>query len=327
MVQNPIPGVTGTGLIGNAINVNGVLFYRTQTGANGFELWKSNGTEVGTLMVKDIYPGTASSYHSSTTILTNINGVLYFTANDGINGEELWKSDGTAAGTVMVQDIAIPGGSNPFGIIQAGSHLFVGATTDDYGQELWVSDYTILPLSLLEFNGQLKNNNGELFWKTSNEINSHSFEVERSTNGRNFKSVGTINAANTSGTHRYAFTDSAINKLGVPVVYYRLKQKDIDGHFTHSSILLLQLAKSSSNLLLYPNPVRQTLQMTISTSMSERIQVNIYDQSGRKLQHQQQPLLAGSNALSLDVQSLPAGTYYLELKGAGVNEQKMFIKQ
>ena len=54
-------------------------------------------------MVKDINPGAGGS---SPGALTNVNGTLYFSANDGTHGFELWKSDGTAAGTTMVKDIA-----------------------------------------------------------------------------------------------------------------------------------------------------------------------------------------------------------------------------
>ena len=57
-------------------------------------------------MVKDINPGLGDSGPSD---LTNVNGTLYFQADDGVHGFELWKSDGTAAGTVMVKDIN-PGG-------------------------------------------------------------------------------------------------------------------------------------------------------------------------------------------------------------------------
>ncbi len=79
-----------------------MLYFTATDTVNGVELWRTDGTAVGTFMVRDIATGSASS---SPTNLLNIGGVLYFTANDGTNGRELWRSDGTVAGTVMVRDI------------------------------------------------------------------------------------------------------------------------------------------------------------------------------------------------------------------------------
>lgn len=69
---------------------------------NGRELWKTDGTDAGTVLVKDINPGLASSYPANFMVL---GGNAYFSANDGVNGYELWKSDGTAAGTQLVKVI------------------------------------------------------------------------------------------------------------------------------------------------------------------------------------------------------------------------------
>ena len=101
--------------------VNNKLFFAATNGLHGMELWKSDGTEAGTVMIKDIRPGAANS---SIGYLTNINGILFFVANNGSSGTELWKSDGTAAGTVMVKDIRTgPMGSNPSGSSRPGWHV------------------------------------------------------------------------------------------------------------------------------------------------------------------------------------------------------------
>jgi len=100
---------------------------RADDGTNGNELWKSDGTALGTVLVKDI---NAESSGSNPSILTNVNGTLYFRSNDGTNGTELWKSDGTAVGTVLVKDLTgDSGSSNPMSLTVVGSLLYVAATT------------------------------------------------------------------------------------------------------------------------------------------------------------------------------------------------------
>ena len=185
----------------------------------------------------------------------------------------------------------------------------------------------VLPLTLLEFNGRIFNNNGFLNWKTTDEINTASFDIERSIDGRNYITVGDVVAFNASGINQYNYTDNNITTLGVPVVYYRLKQVDIDGRFTYSRIVALSIDNSRSIVLLYPNPVFNEANITITISKAEKIQTRIFDNEGRVVKKQQWNIAAGSTSLSVDVSSLAKGMYYLELKGETINERKKFIKQ
>ena len=74
------------------------------------------------MLVKDIYPGSSSS---SPQQLTNVGDTLFFTATDAVNGQELWKSDGTAEGTVLVKDIyAGTGSSRPMYLTDVGGTLY-----------------------------------------------------------------------------------------------------------------------------------------------------------------------------------------------------------
>jgi ELWxxDGT repeat protein len=126
-------------------NVGETLFFSAYDGTHGFELWRSDGTAGGTQMVDDINPGSSfgfsnSSYPSS---LTNVGGTLFFSANDGTHGFELWRSDGTAGGTQMVDDIN-PGSANsyPKYLTNVGGTLFFQANDGTHGVELWRSDGT-----------------------------------------------------------------------------------------------------------------------------------------------------------------------------------------
>ncbi|MDA8745963.1 Ig-like domain-containing protein [Rubripirellula amarantea] len=130
----------------NFTDVNGTVFF-SATGADGRELWKTDGTAAGTVLVKDIYSGAASS---SPRQLTNIDGTLFFAANDGTHGHELWKSDGTAAGTVLVEDVRVGiEESRIFQITDVGGTAFFRADDGTNGIELWKSDGTSTGTSLV----------------------------------------------------------------------------------------------------------------------------------------------------------------------------------
>src|SRR5262249_25534352 len=104
LVKDINPG-TGSSIPEYLTAVNGTLFFSATDGAHNSELWKSDGTTACTVLVKDVNPGSTRYDGTYLGELTAVNGTLFFTANDGVHGQELWKSDGTAAGTVMVKDV------------------------------------------------------------------------------------------------------------------------------------------------------------------------------------------------------------------------------
>jgi ELWxxDGT repeat protein len=85
--------------------MNDELFFFADDGQHGSELWKTDGSGPGTVMVKDINPGSGSSANNIEESYINYSGHLLFSANDGIRGAELWKTDGTENGTTMIKDI------------------------------------------------------------------------------------------------------------------------------------------------------------------------------------------------------------------------------
>ena len=125
------------------IGYRGELYFDVFDFTHGRELWKSDGTAAGTKLVKDIYPGSNSypyPHGSEPRGFIKLGGTLYFTAADAAHGRELWKTDGTAAGTKLVADID-PGrhSSHPDQFAVHAGTLFFDAQNRKGNKELWRS--------------------------------------------------------------------------------------------------------------------------------------------------------------------------------------------
>ena len=132
---------SGSSSLQYIISLGSILLLGSSDGINGRELWKSDGTDAGTVMVKDI--NTIPGENSNPSQFVVMGGIAYFRADDGINGPELWKSDGTPGGTMMVKDInTVYGGSFPENLTVIGSTLYFSADDGINGGELWKSDGT-----------------------------------------------------------------------------------------------------------------------------------------------------------------------------------------
>jgi ELWxxDGT repeat protein len=133
------------------------VYFAGWDASHGVELWKTDGTAAGTMLVDDVNPGATGSEPpladrsaAASYQLTVSGRKLFFAATDGTHGDELWQSDGTTAGTIMVADINPgPQGSDPQNLIDVNGTLFFTANDDTHGEQLWE-----LPAAPLSVTGQ-----------------------------------------------------------------------------------------------------------------------------------------------------------------------------
>ena len=168
-----------------------------------------------------------------------------------------------------------------------------------------------LPVELTRFAATTQGQSVNVNWATASEKNSDRFEIQRSTTGEAFKTVGTVKGqGNTSSAHNYAFVDSR------PLAgrsYYRLRQVDTDGTTAFSPVATVQLR---NELAVYPNPSAGIV--TLPATLGD-VRYRLLNTIG-------QTLLSGQATGNdqLDLTKLAKGTFFLELTGeAGRTTQRL----
>ena len=148
LVKDINPGVNGSDPAA-FVNFNDTAYFRANDGTNGFELWRSDGSEAGTQLVIDLNPGAPNGFPDS---IAAVNGALYFNGFDDADflGSKVWKSDGTAAGTTLLSDTYPDlSGGGTFGPPLPGNFTALDGTTVLFtaldpagGLEPWKTDGT-----------------------------------------------------------------------------------------------------------------------------------------------------------------------------------------
>lgn len=172
----------------------------------------------------------------------------------------------------------------------------------------------VLPVELIEYKIQTRNEQVELNWTTAQEINNDRFEIYRSTDGLNFEMAGTQKASNRPNVENtYKFNDLPASR---GLIYYYVKQIDIDGRSTDFSILKTRIDQNTLDFTTYPNPSHGgefTLKLDKQV-LNDNARIQMFDNIGRELLNQP---IYDSKSLRLD--DLQAGIYVIRVtSGASV---------
>jgi hypothetical protein len=203
------------------------------------------------------------------------------------------------------------------------SRIYQPATSGYLNSVTWTINQAILPVELLDFNVQLVKNQAELTWETATEINSDYFEIQKSTDGTNFKRIGSVKAAGQSSKLlQYQFTDV---QLVQNINYYRLKAVDKDGSARFSPIKTINRTEKL-RYDIYPNPVTDVLSIQLSSQNAVDAEVSLFDLQGRRLVFLERQ---GTEGLfeDIDMSKFTAGGYFLRVKMGSTVIEKIIVKQ
>lgn len=127
---------------GSYVPLGNLAVFQADDGVHGMEPWVTDGTTGGTQLLRDINPGSATSSPSYVFDSAVINNVLYFTADDGSHGNELWRTDATASGTYMVSDLTPGPNGSGIGRLHNVNGTLMFSLNQGNSNVLWVSDGT-----------------------------------------------------------------------------------------------------------------------------------------------------------------------------------------
>ncbi len=190
-----------------------------------------------------------------------------------------------------------------------------GANADPASQAIAIGSVsfnsTTLPVSLLDFNGHRQSKDVILNWKTQQEINAASFDIERNNNG-NWETIGNVSArGNSNDLTSYTYTD--INPQNTTLLY-RLKQIDIDHSFKYSNIIRIA-AGSTTEFKSYPNPFNSQVNLSITTANSQQVSITLFDATGKSIYTESRNLYNGNNSFGITgLDKLSNGMYFVVIK-------------
>lgn len=187
--------------------------------------------------------------------------------------------------------------------------------------------YSVLPVELVSFSGKYIDLNVQLDWLTASEINNSHFDIERSENGIDFKTIATVNGNGTTSTpHNYQFIDYQA-ALGVNY-FYRLNQVDFDGATKYSNIIQVNTPILSGVQfgLVYPNPANKEAQFRIYSDQNiQDLKYRLYDASGKLVFQNQLKVSKGDNQYQINIGHLPIGAYQIVLTSSSVEKTMSLI--
>jgi hypothetical protein len=318
----------GKYLIGLANSANsdlsfGIYTFTDNTIANTILTKKNNG-----IIVRGIMDNFSKSYSPYTTLSTPLGSNMVLYAGTGLYHNKMMIADAlqpnsdpqVATGSFNWSNAAQTSNDENLVIIHDASivneyYQSFCKNLSDNGGTACISP---LPVTWVYFTAKsYKENEALLNWATSDAVNNDHFEIEHSINGNTFKAIGRIHASNKIGLNEYSFNQKSLTE---GVNYFRIKQVDIDGNFSYSSIVTL-FNRTSLSINVFPNPSHEKVTISLPKNAT---QCKVYNILG---QVKSFTIIKGESSIQLNVVNWQSGNYIIEVLGEHSKVVSMFTKQ
>ncbi len=240
-----------------------------------------------------------------------------------------YTTDGGSSWTTLWSAVDPPGNIGPetliFPSIPGDTNFQLGAwfSGSSSNVDSWVIDNVyacyIVPVEMTSFAAIASDGNVTLNWSTATELNNLGFEVQRSSKGSAFVTVGFVNGKGTvSEIQNYTFTDK---NLEVGNYSYRLKQYDYDGTSEFSDIVEVDvLPKAFSLEQNYPNPFNPGTKIKFSLAADSKVTLTVFDVLGQEVANLiSGNLAAGSHEIDFNASNINSGVYFYRIDATGVD--------
>jgi len=275
--------------------------------------------------------------HFSIYPVTNTNSLvtLYFTSAEFNNLKS--ACNGTNYAFTNVSELIVskfPGGKSktytlpntPGGIyiiptasgIDVNGNYFITIPVSTFSTFYIHSNYgapTVLPVELAYFTASCEGYSIKINWQTISENNNHHFEIERSENAIDFTTILNVPTQNGNSNqlqNYLVYDNEPINS----VLYYRLKQVDIDGKITYSKVIDINCKKSmeiNTIVSVYPNPTDDILNIAINSNENRTAVVKVFDVNTNLVFQKEINISTGNNLFDISTQNISSGFYIIEI--------------
>ena len=260
----------------------------------------------GNVLTNDIFPADNETYSAvlvsaptEGTLVLNANGTFTYTPTSGYTG-----------GTIVFSYQVVDNGYAP-------STSNIATVSINYAAP------ALLPIKLLSFTATKENSSVEMSWTVSENETGDFFVVEKSTDGKNFSDVATVETNGMKGTSEYAYTGNA----SATTTYYRLKIVNRDNSVSYSKVVIVKGEDEQAEIKVLNNPATSNLNITYKANNQVNTTLKVYSISGAQVYQTKLNASAGTNNISVPVQQLQSGSYVLVIDSIQGKKAIQFVKK